>query len=195
MCDYLAVRRSLAIAAAAACLVIVPGAKAVAEAGFYAGGSLGSATVKADFPDAENIDEVFEFDEDDLGWKAFGGYNFGLDFLALAIEAGYVDLGKPSGTFLDNELEVDVTGLDVFGLAGLQLGPIGVFAKAGVISWDIEATIDGIEAGDDDGTDPAYGVGARFNLGSFEIRGEYEMFDLDNVDDVYMLSAGLVWTF
>jgi hypothetical protein len=194
MCDYLAVRRSLAIAAAAACL-IVPGAKAVAEAGFYAGGSLGSATIQADIPDAENIDEVLEFDEDDLGWKAFGGYNFGLDFLALAIEAGYVDLGKPSGTFLDNELEVDVTGLDVFGLAGLQLGPIGVFAKAGVISWDIEATIDGIDAGDDDGTDPAYGVGARFNLGSLEIRGEYEMFDLDNVDDVYMLSAGLVWTF
>jgi outer membrane immunogenic protein len=195
MSDYPAVRRFSTIAAAAACLAIVPVAKAVADAGFYAGGSLGTATVETDIPNSATVDEVFEFDEDDLGWKAFGGYNFGLEFLALAIEGGYVDLGKPSGTILDSALEVDVTGWDVFGLAGLQLGPIGVFAKAGVISWDIEATVDGIESGGVDGTDPAYGVGVRFNLGSLEMRGEYEMFDLDNVDDVYMLSAGLVWTF
>ena len=47
----------------------------------------------------------------------------------------------------------------------------------------------------DSGSDPAYGAGLRFSLGSMEIRGEYELFDIDGSDDVYLLSAGLVWTF
>jgi len=168
---------------------------AQAESGLYAGGSVGSVTIQADIPDEDNIDEVFEFDENDFAWKAFAGYNFDLTVVDLAIEGGYVDLGAPSGDILGTNVELDANGWDIFGLAGLQLGPIGAFAKAGVISWDVEATVEGLDAGDDDGTDPAYGVGVRFNVGSFEIRGEYEMFDLDNVDDVFMLSAGLVWTF
>ena len=45
------------------------------------------------------------------------------------------------------------------------------------------------------GSDPAYGVGLRFTLGSIEIRGEYEVFDIEDADDVYMASAGLVWRF
>lgn len=168
---------------------------AQAESGFYLGGSVGDATIQAEVPDEGNIGEVFSFDESDFAWKAFGGYNFDLTVLDLAIEGGYVDLGAPSGDITGVNVGFDLGGWDLFALAGLQLGPVGVFAKAGVISWDIEATVEGIDAGEDDGTDPAYGVGARFNVGSFEIRGEYEMFDLDNVDDVYMLSAGLVWTF
>jgi hypothetical protein len=92
-------------------------------------------------------------------------------------------------------ISLDVTGWDIFGVAGIDIGPIGVFAKAGLITWDAEATVDGITEGGDDGSDPAYGVGAKFNLGSLEIRGEYEYFDLDSADDVYMLSAGFVFHF
>jgi hypothetical protein len=51
MSDYSAVRHSLAIAGAAAGWVIGRGGKAGAEAGFYAGGSLGCATIQADIPD------------------------------------------------------------------------------------------------------------------------------------------------
>ena len=167
---------------------------AQAESGLYAGGSVGSVTIEADIPD-QNLDEVFQFDESDFAWKAFAGFNFDLTLVDLAIEGGYVDLGAPSGVVGDTDLELDVSGWDIFGLVGLQLGPIGAFAKAGVINWDTEATVEGLGSGDDDGTDPAYGIGARFNVGSFEIRGEYEMFDIDNVDDVFMLSAGVAWAF
>jgi hypothetical protein len=96
-------------------------------------------------------------------------------------------LGVPVG--------LDVTGWDIFGVAGVDIGPVGVFAKAGMISWDLDAFVDGVEEGSDDGSDPAYGVGAKFNLGSLEIRGEYEYFDLESTDDVYMLSAGFVFHF
>jgi outer membrane immunogenic protein len=167
---------------------------ASADSGFYAGGSIGSATIQADIPD-ENLGEVFVFDENDFAWKAFGGYNFDLPLVDLGIEAGYVDLGSPSGNLLGSSVSLDVTGWDAFGVAGVQLGPVGVFAKAGLISWNADGIVDGIKAGSDDGSDPAYGIGARFNLGSLEIRGEYEYFDLESTDDVYMLSAGLVYHF
>ncbi len=169
-----------------------------AQAGAYRGGSVGSATVEVDIPD-ENLGEVFEFDENDFAWKAFGGYNFDLGAVDLAIEGGYVDLGAPSGDLLGSEVELDVIGWDVFGVLGVDIGPVGVFAKAGMVSWDVSASIDGVDSGSDDGTDPAYGIGARFALGNLEIRGEYEMFDIDPEDtdsaDVYMLSAGLVFNF
>jgi hypothetical protein len=165
-----------------------------ADSGFYAGGSLGSATISAEIPD-EDLGEVFEFDENDFAWKAFAGYNFDLPVLNLGIEGGYVDLGSPSTQLLGVPVSLDVTGWDVFGVAGIDLGPIGVFAKAGLITWDAEATVDGIAEDGDDGSDPAYGVGAKFNLGSLEIRGEYEYFDLESADDVYLLSAGFVFHF
>lgn len=172
----------------------MPFAHANADSGSYIGGSIGSVPIQAEIP-AENLGEVFEFDENDFAWKAFGGYNFDLAVVGLAIEGGHVDLGSPSGDFLGSSLELDVTGWDIFGLVGINLGPVGLFAKAGMISWDTDATIDAIGAGNDDGTDPAYGVGARFTLGTLEIRGEYEYFDIDTVEDVYMLSAGLAFNF
>lgn len=169
-----------------------------ANAQFYVGGSVGSATVAVDIPD-EDLGEVFEFDENDFAWKGFAGYNFELGPVDLAIEGGYVDLGAPVADLLGSEVELDVTGLDAFAVLGFNLGPVGLFAKAGMVSWDAEASIDSIDAGSDDGTDPAYGIGARFAIGNLEIRGEYEMFDIDPEDtssaDVYMLSAGLVYNF
>jgi hypothetical protein len=173
---------------------LVPFQTASAQSGLYIGASAGSATIEDEIPD-EDLGEVFSFDEDDFAWKVFGGYRADLTALALGVELGYVDLGAPSGDFLGSSIGLDLTGWDLFGLIGVELGPIGLFAKAGVISWNVDATIDGIRAGEDDGTDPAYGIGARFNLGSVELRGEYEMFDLDTVDDVYMLSLGVAFGF
>lgn len=167
---------------------------AVADSGFYAGGSLGSATISADVPD-EDLGEVFQFDENDFAWKAFAGYKFDLPVIDLGIEGGYVDLGEPSGQLVGVPVSLGVTGWDVFGLASIDLGPVGVFAKAGLITWDAEAFVDGLQGGTDDGSDPAYGIGLKFNLGSLELRGEYEYFDLESTDDVYLLSAGLVFHF
>ena len=64
-----------------------------------------------------------------------------------------------------------------------------------MISWDAELSFAGFDVGSEDGTDTAYGVGAAFNLGSFQIRAEYEVFDISDVEDLTMLSAGFVFTF
>jgi hypothetical protein len=47
----------------------------------------------------------------------------------------------------------------------------------------------------EDGNDLAYGVGAQFRLLSLAVRAEYEVFDVDRVDNLNMLSIGLTYTF
>ncbi|MFW5816358.1 MAG: outer membrane beta-barrel protein [Wenzhouxiangella sp.] len=181
----------------AASAVLVAGlfcasAPALADSGFYLGGSVGRSLVDADIagPGAAPMG----FDDGDAAWKAFAGLNIDAFVFDFAVEGGYVDFGRPAERIAGNEVEVGLTGWDFFGLAGLELGPIGVFAKAGLIGWSADAAVNGSRIYDDSGTDPAYGIGVRFSLFSTELRGEYEYFDLDGVD-VSLLSLGAVWTF
>jgi outer membrane immunogenic protein len=171
--------------------LLLMSAESRADSGFYVGGSVGSAGVEIDTGDP-NIPA--NFDEDDFAWKAFAGYNFDLPVLNLGIEGGYVNLGQPSADLGGVLVEVETTGFDVFGVLGFDLGPVGIFGKVGAISWDADFSIDGL-SGSDDGTDPAYGIGAKFGLGSLAFRLEYELFDIEDAEDVAMISAGLVWTF
>ena len=113
----------------------------------------------------------------------------------LAVEGSYVDFGKPSGTLSDGtNVEIDLVGWDAFGLAALTFGPFSVFGKVGVLSWDSDTSFTG-GSESDSGSDSAYGLGAKFILGSIALRAEYEYFDVNELDDLYMVSAGLSWTF
>ena len=151
-----------------------------ADSGFYIGAGIGNAPV-----------EVLDFDENDFAFKVFGGYNFGvIPLLDLAVEAAYVDFGNPS----TRSVSVGVTGVNAFGLAGLNFGPFGVFAKVGLVNWDADISFDTFKSSDS-GTDPAYGIGARFQFGSLALRAEYELYDLGSSSDVSMLSVSAVFTF
>ena len=153
------------------------------DSGFYLGAGVGQANVEGD-------GDFSGFDSDDTGYKAIVGYNIGIiPLVDLAVEAEYVDFGKPD----DGGLELEPTALAAFGLAGVNLGPIGVFAKVGAFTWDVDASFGG-DSESDDGTDLAYGIGARFQIASFQIRAEYEIFDVDDAD-VDFLSASLLYTF
>lgn len=177
------------VLAASAIMLYAPESKA--DSGFYLGGSVGQAGVEVQ--DTSGIQPV-SFDENDFAWKAFGGYKFDLPVVNLGVEGGYVNLGSPSGDLLDVPVVIETDGIDVFGVLGFDLGPLGVFAKYGMISWDAEFTVDGLSDAQD-GSDPAYGLGATIGLGSIDIRAEYEVFDIEDSEDVSMISVGLVWTF
>jgi len=167
-------------------------AQAGAESGFYAGGSVGSASL--DFSEEDpDIGEI-EFDDDDSAYKVFLGYNIGaVPLVNLAVEGAYVNFGTFGGDIAGFESEIDVDGFTAFGLVGFDLGPIGLFGKVGVLSWDNEISADDFST-DDSGNDPAYGLGAKFQIGSFSLRAEYELFDLDEVD-IDMYSVGAAYTF
>lgn len=178
---------------AATVLAISPASVLAGDSGFYIGGSIGNADISYD--DNHSSFGDVNFDDDDSGYKVFAGINFNLiDLLNLAVEASYVDFGEQEGSIANitgNKLEVDAW--TAAALAGVDLGPIGVFAKAGFASWDGDVSA-GNSDFSEDGTDPLYGVGAKFQIGSLAVRGEYEIYDLEDIDIDY-ISVGLSYTF
>lgn len=167
-------------------------APAESRAEAYIGGSIGQSYIELD---TGSVAIPENFDEEDFAFKGFVGYEFDLTSITLGVEAAYVDFGAPSGDVLGSQIEVDANGFAAFGTAGLDLGPLGIYGKYGMISWDASFSVDGFDAGSDDGTDAAYGVGVKFAVASVEVRGEYEIYDVDSSDDVSMLSVGVVWRF
>lgn len=111
----------------------------------------------------------------------------------LAVEAGYVDFGEPEIATALGELTLDTTGINAWGIAAFNAGPIDIFGKLGLVSWDVEADFLG-QSASDDGTDIGYGLGVRFGLGPVQIRGEYELYDVDEAD-ISMLSLGIAYQF
>lgn len=168
-------------------LLAIPGmAIAGAKSGPYIGASVGQASL--------NFSKgIVDFDDDDTAYKIFAGYNFGVvPLVDLGVEGSYVNFGEASDIEIFDE-DVGVTGWDVFGVAGLKLGPFGLFGKIGAIYWDSKSDVIQ-DVLDDSGTDMAYGIGARFQIGPISVRAEYELFDIDIVDIGYY-SVGAAWTF
>lgn len=156
------------------------------ESGLYIGGSVGQSGIDA------SVDDI-GFDEDATGYKVLFGYNFGLiPLIDLAVEADYRDFGS----FKDgkNNIKSDITSVDVYGLAGLNLGLLGVFAKVGYADTDVDTIVDEGKFTSSESSN-TYGIGARIQLGSLAVRAEYEEFDVDNIDDLSMWSLGATYTF
>ena len=184
---FLIIAFALAAAAAPASAV---------DNGFYIGGSLGGSSL--DVRDVDDDIGDIDFSDGDTAYKLFAGYRF-LSFLA--VEAGYVDFGDPAdlvGDIDQIDVQIGVSGWDAFALGILPVGPVDVFGKLGVISWDADISAafeDLVDRDSDSGTDVAYGLGVALTLGSFAIRIEGEMFDVDGADELYMLSVGATFTF
>jgi outer membrane immunogenic protein len=176
--------KKLTISGLALILLLVSGtAWAGGESGLYLGGSLGSAGLDVQ-------DGGVEYSDNDTAFKIFGGYNFGIiPLINLAIEGSYVDFGTAKGNVSGSGVETSVTGWDLFGLVGVNMGPVSLFGKVGAIRWDDKSS-----SGDHTGTDPAYGLGLQLQIRSFAIRAEYELFNLDKVD-IGFASAGVSYTF
>lgn len=188
----------LPLIALSAALAFVP-LTATADSGFYVGGSVGGATIEVDFGDTGIPDFPTEIDEDDTAYKLFAGYKFDLPGIDLGIEGGYVDFGKPDfGVEVADvavDVELDPTGFNLWGIAGIEAGPIDLFAKLGYIFWDLEASVPGTSLNEsDDGSDIGYGVGVGFGLGPLQLRGEYEVYDIDDAD-LSMVSLGIAYQF
>ena len=166
-----------------ATLLLAPAAQA--DSGFFIGGAYGDLDFDADSGSS--------FDQDSAPYKIMAGYIFDMPVVDIAIEAAYNDFGTQEGDVLLIPAEVDATGLSAFVTGGLDFGLFGIFAKAGLVSWDADLDVGGLRDSED-GTDPAYGLGMRLTFSSIETRLEYEVFDFDGVD-VDMVSLGVIWRF
>jgi outer membrane protein with beta-barrel domain len=155
-----------------------------ADNGIYIGGSIGQANLKID--DLAGIDSA-DFDGEDTAWKLIAGIR-PLDWLA--VEASYVNFGEPDDTVIGLPLKAEGDGISAFAVGFLEAGPVDLFGKVGLISWDSD-----IAGANDDGTDLAYGAGLQFRVLGLSLRAEYEIFDAESVDDLSMISVGVTYTF
>ena len=186
------------------CLSIILVAAAVPasaiENGFYLGGGIGGSSLEIrDFN--EELGDL-RFSGSGTAYKLFAGFRF-LNFLA--VEGGYVDLGDPNdvvGGSGDDAIDVKIglKGWDAFAVGLLPIGPVDLFAKFGVVSWDADIPArlipsDVIDTESESGTDAAYGIGVALRLGKVALRAEGEQFKIADADDVYMFSIGASFTF
>jgi hypothetical protein len=178
-------RKATLFAAALLTLPVLPAV--AADNGFYLGGSVGQANLQIDDLTGGALPDD-DFDADDTAFKLIAGIR-PLDWLA--VEAAYVNFGEPSDEVAGFDLEADGDGISAFAVGFLAVGPVDLFAKAGLIAWDSK-----IEGGafDDDGSDLAYGVGAQFRVWGLALRAEYEKFEISDVD-LDMVSVGVTYTF
>jgi len=175
------------------------GAVEAADNGFYVGGGITRTSIDTGTDFVEDAPD-FGLDDDDNGFKIIAGMR-PLDWLGF--EANYVDFGNievsssgatvPSGAF-------ELTGIDAFAMGFLSAPFVDVFGKVGLIRWDSDSAVTG-GLGDinfrrsDSGTDLAYGAGVQARLGSLGARLEYERFEVDDTDEVAMISLALTYTF
>ncbi len=170
-------------------LAAAAAAQADEESGFYAGAGVGVFDVRID--DFDDIDATIDdYDSDDTAWKVFGGWRMTKYFAA---EVAYVNLGSP-----DDEILPDLTlTTETDGFAPYLVGtfPIGdwfeLFAKAGYYWYETEVQIDTpIGSASESESDSTFtwtaGMGVNF-FERFNVRLEYEQFDIDQVDDAEAL--------
>ncbi|MCK2185199.1 outer membrane beta-barrel protein [Halomonas getboli] len=176
--------RSLLAATLATGLAITAApAFATGTTGVYLGGALGQMHGDDDFDDEADM------------VKLTAGYNVGwLPFLDLGAELGYVNGDTLHGEVDGRSGSLDVDAFEAMGVAGLSFGPLGVYAKAGMADWDAERRGRGLTH-DYSGTDPVYGLGARVELLDITGRVEIERLDTDEIGDIDMVTAGVVYTF
>jgi len=177
-------RKAILFAVALVALPVLPAV--AADNGFYLGASVGQANLKIDDL-TNNTFSDDDFSGDDMAYKLIAGIR-PLDWLG--VEAAYVNFGEPEDTVVGTKLKADGDGISAFAVGFLATGPVDLFAKVGLISWD--SKIGG--SFDDDGTDLAYGAGAQFRVLGLSIRAEYEKFDISDVD-LDMVSVGVTYTF
>jgi len=158
------------------------GADTGSDGGLYLGASIGQASI--------SVDDV-DFDEDDSGFKIFGGYSFNRHF---ALELAYVDSGTPTLSGGGASVEVSASALVLSAVGRIPVNDsIAFFGKLGLASHDSEITAryGALSfSGEESGSDIAYGVGMSAALGqNFELRFEYENIDLDGAE-FSMISVG-----
>ena len=139
-------------AIAATTLLALSPLTALADGGFYVGGSVGSSSLSNDF-------DGFEVDADSTAFRLIAGWQFN-DFFSL--EGGYHNFGELEQSFDDGGDPIDISlKADGFTLGGTGSIPLGekfaLFGRAGAFFWDGAAEINNITRARPEDTNLYYG--------------------------------------
>lgn len=178
-----------AIAAGIAALAFAGGAIAQGnDSGFYLGGGIGEFNV--DIDDVDDLDDTVDrYESDDTAWKAFAGWRANEN---LAFELAYLNLGSPEDEVQpDVFVEVESDGVAPYIVGTLPFAAFELFAKAGYLIYDTEARVTsplGVVVVDESDEEFTWSAGLGLTVfDTFNLRLEYEMFDVQNIDDANAL--------
>ena len=157
------------------------------QQGVYVGGGVGDFSVEIDELDSDDID----FDESDTAYKLFVGYRFNQSFVA---QFDYLDLGRSDTAVGLQNLEIETGGLAARIEGTLPLAFVELFATAGLMFSDVEASLGNTEILDESESDPVYSVGVGFEIAErVVLRLEYEIIDIETFDDTEAIWFTAAW--
>lgn len=193
------------------------------EAGAYVGASVGQSKVDIDtaglssgFAAAGLSATGISVDENDTGWKLFGGYKFNKYF---ALEGGYVDLGQFSAAttitavrgaaITPTAVNATFKAEEGYFLTAVGILPLSnnfsIFGKLGAYSMKtkLDVAVAGTSLSNSErNEDMLYGVGLGYDFTrNVSLRAEWERFEKVGDEnktgqgDVDLISVGLVFKF
>jgi hypothetical protein len=183
------------------CGALVPVAMAQEQqeaSGFYLGAGVGQFNAGID--NVDDVDSTVDnWSEDDTAYKVFAGYRLNR---FLGLEVDYINLGKPSGEVVPGiNVDTSVDGFAPYVVGTIPLGPyFEIYGRAGYYFYDANTrmtdTLDNRVSSDEESQDFVYGGGIGANIGEkFNVRFEYEKFDLQGLDDSDALWLTAGWRF
>jgi len=159
--------------------------------GIYIGAGIGNTYLDLELDEVG--DEAQTISENSTAYKFFGGYR---GESIIGIEGGYRNFGNIETTVLDYGVESKTTGWDVAAMARLEIAIVDIFAKAGALFWKSESSVPDIDyTAEESGTAFMWGLGAGVHLGSLGVRLEYEKFQVEDMDNLAMLSLSATFGF
>ena len=168
------------------------------SSGFYVGAGVGSFNAQID--DINQIDDTIDkWNEDDTAYKVFAGFRLNR---FLSFEADYINLGKPSGSVVPGvNVDSSVDGFAPYVIGTIPIGQhFEVFGRLGYYFYDANLrerdTLNGDVRFDEESEDLVWGGGVGVIFGErFNLRFEYERFDLQRLDDADALWLTAAWRF
>jgi hypothetical protein len=185
----------LRAAAGAALLMIASAALADNREGLYVGVGLGDFSTDVD--NVSNVGDLadanIDFDDDGNASKVFAGWRFNRFFAA---QLDYVDFGEANAAIDALNLSAEATGFTPSLVGTLPVGPLELFARAGMIFYDVKVRNNGSAFIDDSGNDPVYGAGLGITvLQRLSLRAEYEKIEISDLADADAVWLTAAWRF
>jgi hypothetical protein len=159
--------------------------------GFYLGGAIGDFNSNLNSPDdADDVD--LDFGDQDAD-RIYAGWRFNR---WAAFELDYTDFGRSNAGPNQLGISAESDGVTPAIVGTLPIGPIELFAKAGMMFYNVSVNDNNDNVLDDSGHDPVYGVGIGFTIAEhLNLRAEYERVDIDAFDDANAVWLSANWRF
>ena len=161
--------------------------------GLYIGAGFGDFSAEID--DIDDVDDaIADFEEDESASKYFVGWRFNR---FLGVQADLYDLGDAASSLKGQSISAETEAYGASIVGTLPIAFIELFARAGLIFYDLEVTTPNIsDRIDESNEDVVYSAGIGFTfVERFNLQLEYEVLEISEFDsaDAWWLNAS--WRF